>query len=216
MVRPDVAIVIPAYNEESTVGKVVAAVARFGIPVVVDDASTDRTAEVAAGAGAIVVRQPANRGYDEALNAGFRRASELGVAYAVTFDADGQHHAELLAAFLQELRSSAAVVFGIRPRPARLGERIFGWYCSARFGVRDPLCGMKGYRMAVYAARGYFDSYGSIGTELGLFAVKRGFSFAQVPVPISDRADRPRFGLVLRANWRIVRALVLSFWHMTK
>lgn len=211
MDRPEVAIVIPAYNEERTVGPVVTEVRRHGVPIVVDDASSDGTGQAASRAGAIVVRLQKNSGYDSALNAGFLRAHELGVRYAVTFDADGQHRAELIGRFIEELRNSAAVVFGIRPRPARLSERIFGWYCRIRFGIRDPLCGMKAYRMDVYTALGHFDSYGSIGTELALFAAKRGMPFAQVPVSISHRAGRPRFGRAARANWRILRALVLSF-----
>lgn len=210
MDRSEVAIVIPAYNEEGTIASVVASVARFGLPVVVDDASTDRTQEAAAGAGAVVVRQSRNGGYDQALNAGFRKASELGAVYVVTFDADGQHPAELIGAFVNALRDSSAVVFGVRPQPARLAERVFGWYCRARFGVRDPLCGMKGYRMSVHSERGYFDSYGSIGTELALHAVKNGCAFSQIAVPIGERADRPRFGRALRANLRIVRAMLLS------
>jgi glycosyltransferase involved in cell wall biosynthesis len=207
---PEVAVVIPAHNEEATVGAVVASVRRFGIPIVVDDASTDGTARAAVIAGATVVPLAENAGYDGALNAGFLRAGELGARYVVTFDADGQHRAELISAFIDELRKSAAVVFGIRPRPARMSERVFGWYCQMRFGVRDPLCGMKAYTMDLYRSRGYFDSYGSIGTELGLFAVKRGLPFAQVDVPVTERADTPRFGQALRANWKIFRALVLS------
>lgn len=211
MDRSEVAVIIPAHNERLTIGEVVAGVSPYGIPIVVDDASTDGTGEAARKQGAAVVTLRSNAGYDGALNAGFRRAHELGVHYAVTFDADGQHRADQIPAFLQQLVKGADVVFGIRPRPARIGERLFGWYARARFGVSDPLCGMKGYRMTVYSARGHFDSYESIGTELALFSVRKGLPFAQVRIPIEERTDTPRFGRLLRANWRLLRALILSF-----
>jgi hypothetical protein len=65
---------------------------------------------------------------------------------------------------------------------------------------------MKGYRTSVYRELGYFDSYGSIGTELALYAARRRKSIAQVPVITRPRADAPRFGSNLTANLRILRA----------
>ena len=74
----------------------------------------------------------------------------------------------------------------------------------------DPLCGMKGYRASVYTQRGWFDSYGSIGTELCLYAARIGLRVEQIPVRTFDRADQPRFGRRWSANRRILRALALG------
>jgi glycosyltransferase involved in cell wall biosynthesis len=82
---------IPGFNEAPRIGPVVAA-AREHLPVlVVDDGSTDPTAERARDAGATVIEQRPNQGKGAALRAGFRRALEDGADAILTLDADGQH-----------------------------------------------------------------------------------------------------------------------------
>lgn len=206
-----VAIVIPAYNEAATIEEVVASVRPHGLPIVVDDCSTDSTADLAAAAGAEVVRHRRNMGYDGALQSGFRRADELAAALTVTFDADGQHDAGVLQRVLAPLLAGEAdLVLGVRPRPARLSEWAFGLYTRLRYRVPDILCGLKAYDMRLYRRHGCFGSSRSIGTELALASLARGARWATVPVPIRPRQGRPRFGSLLRANGRILRAMLLA------
>lgn len=209
---------IPAFNEGSTVAAVVAEALKFGIPIVVDDGSSDDTGGSAAAAGATVVRHRWNRGYDDALNTGFARASELGCEYAVTVDADGQHDQSFVSAFVRKLDEGADVVVGIRDRRQRIAEGIFALVASVRWGIRDPLCGMKAYRLDVWREQGYVDSYGSIGTELALYAAASGKRVRQVSVKTRARVDASRFGRRLAANLRILRALWLGLnrWKRTR
>jgi glycosyltransferase involved in cell wall biosynthesis len=208
--RSRIAVVIPAFNEACTIAQVVSAAAAYGRPVVVDDGSSDATGELAAAAGAQVVRHPANRGYDAALDSGFAYASRQGCDCIVTVDADGQHRPSLIGEFVSAIEAGADVVVGVRDRRQRFGEHLFAWVGRMLWGVRDPLCGMKAYRASVYRALGHFDAYGSIGTELCLFAVRRGMTIAQVPVPTRSRVDAPRFGRRWAANLKILRALALA------
>jgi len=87
-------IVIPAFNEEARLPAVLAELRRT-LPdhdlVVIDDGSRDRTAEVAARAGARVLRHPYNLGYGAALQTGFKYALECDAPWVVQMDADGQH-----------------------------------------------------------------------------------------------------------------------------
>ena len=211
MDRSEVAVVIPAFNEAATIGRVVESVSRYGQAIVVDDCSTDQTAAIAEAAGAVVVVHDANRGYDGALNSGFAEADRRGCSYVVTLDGDGQHDAAHVGEFIAHLRQGSDLLVGIRPRCARVTERLFALYTRVRFGLLDPLCGMKGYRMSVYRARGWFDSYQSIGTELALYALRRKKRFTQLPVSIAERSGSPRFAQRWQANWKILRALVLSW-----
>ncbi len=88
----DVLVIIPTWNEDQTVGDVVDEVRSHGYAaLVVDDGSTDRSAEVAEGAGAIVLRLPVNLGVGGALRCGFRFAVAEGYTTVVQCDADGQH-----------------------------------------------------------------------------------------------------------------------------
>ena len=205
------AIVIPALNEVQSVGRVVAAVRAHGAPLVVDDGSTDGTGEAAVAAGAELVRHAANRGYDAALQSGFERAAALGMEAVVTFDADGQHDPGILGDFLRPLESGEAeLVLGVRPRPARTSEWAFSLYTRFRYDAPDILCGLKGYSMTLYRAHGRFDGTRSIGTELALAALRRGVATKYVRVPIHPRRGAPRFGSSLRANARILRAMLLA------
>ncbi|HUR87797.1 MAG TPA: glycosyltransferase family 2 protein [Ramlibacter sp.] len=207
---PRVAFVIPALNEERSIARVVESLRGVGTPIVVDDGSRDRTAQLARNAGADVVSHRANRGYDNALNTGFERAAQAGFDYIITFDADGQHDPSLVQRFVQELDAGASVVAGVRDRKQRLGEHVFAWVAGLAWGIADPLCGMKGYRRDLYESLGHFDSYRSIGTELAIHAARTKRKIAQVPVRTFDRADQPRFGRRLNANWRILRAAWLA------
>lgn len=88
-------IIIPAYNEEKTIGEVARGALQVADRVVVvDDGSSDRTAAIAAAAGATVVRHAVNRGLGGALGTGLEGALRLGADAIVTMDADGQHRAE--------------------------------------------------------------------------------------------------------------------------
>ena len=214
MDRRRVGIVIPALNESATIATVVAGVLPYGEAIVVDDGSSDDTGARAAAAGADVVRHPANRGYDGALNSGFAQAGKRGLEYVITIDADGQHDLPTLATFIRGLDDGADVVVGIRDRRQRLGETVFAMVAQRRWGIRDPLCGMKAYRIEVWRERGHFDAYESIGTELALFAAAVGKRVVQTPVKTRDRADAPRFGRRFAANRRIFRALWLALTNI--
>ena len=210
MARPKLAIVIPALNEEKTIGTIVESLLIHGAAIVVDDGSGDDTAKVAEDAGAVVVRHGYNLGYDGALNSGFEKAISLGCEVIITFDADGQHSVALIDDYLSAIAHGADVVVGIRNRRARLSEVIFSWISTKLWNIKDPQCGMKAYRSEVYRRLGHFDSYGSIGTELCIFAAKNNFEIAQVPFEVNERVDEPRFGGFWGANWKVFRAIALG------
>ena len=123
-----VGIVIPALNESATITSIVEAVGKYGVPIVVDDGSTDNTASLALGSGAVVVVHEVNRGYDVALNSGFIKAAELGSKIIITVDADGQHDPLLIQQFIDAIELGADVVVGVRSRRQRFAEHLFAWY----------------------------------------------------------------------------------------
>lgn len=98
--RDAILAVIPAHDEEPRIGGVVEGARRHLPVLVVDDGSSDATAEVAARSGARVIRQAPNRGKGSALRAGFAAALAEGVEAVVTLDADGQHDPAEIPAFL--------------------------------------------------------------------------------------------------------------------
>jgi len=201
------AVLIPALNEVGTIADVIAGARAHARVIVIDNGSTDGTAAAARGAGAEVLRlqQP---GYDSALNAGFARAAELELDYALTMDADGQHDASDIPRFRAALEHDSPVVYGVRGGPKRLAEHLFALVTRLGWGIHDPLCGMKAYQMHLYRQRGHFDSCRSIGSELLLFAARSGMPVVGIPISISERTDRPRFGNAIRANLTLLGAML--------
>ena len=108
--------VIPAYNESARLPHVLRGLAGIGLNVVVvDDGSADSTAEVAAVHGVFVLRHLINRGQGAALRTGVQFAISRGAEEVVTFDADGQHQPQDVAALLAALRTRKAdLVLGSR------------------------------------------------------------------------------------------------------
>ncbi len=99
-----IVVVIPAYNEASVIASVIAPVVQQGYEVVVvDDGSKDATATIAQQAGALVVRHFLNRGQGAALQTGITYAVHHDADCIVTFDADGQHHADEIDQLVQPL-----------------------------------------------------------------------------------------------------------------
>ena len=148
----DVIAVIPAYQAAATLDTVVNQAAEHLSVLVVDDGSTDGTSEVAAAAGAEVLRQEPNQGKGAALRRGFREALDRGIGTVVTLDADGQHDPSCIPAFLDAWRRDGAPLiigqrdFGQMPWSRRianeLGTRTFSWAVGQRIADNQ-----SGYRL---------------------------------------------------------------------
>jgi glycosyltransferase involved in cell wall biosynthesis len=209
MVRSRVAIAIPAFNEEKTIFSIVKSAKKHGQVIVVDDGSTDKTAEKAKKGGAIVLIHKINKGYDEALNSAFIKAIKLKFKYFITFDADGQHDIKLLKDLINLLETGVPIVLGVREKKARIAEKIFALYTKQRFGIQDPLCGLKGYNLSYCKHFKFFDTKKSLGTELMLKTISSGLLFKEVNFKINKRNDESRIGSLFISNLKILRYLFI-------
>ena len=208
MVRSKVAIIIPAFNEEETITKVVKEASKFGKVIVINDGSSDKTGEKAKRSGAILQIHKVNLGYDSALNTGFKKAVKLKFNFIITLDADGQHEPKLLKKFISLLNTDVSTILGVRNKKARLAEYIFGFYTNYRYGIIDPLCGLKAYRVKDFKSMQFFNSYKSIGTELMLRNISLGNKFKQIHFNVKERKGRARFGNSILANLKIIQSLI--------
>lgn len=120
-----VLVVIPAVNEEPVIEDVVRGVRQAGYEaIVVDDGSSDDTAQRASVGGARVFRHPLNRGKGAAVRTGMEAAKRLGADIVITMDGDGQHDpADLPRLLAPLLQGECDVVLGVRPR----GHQAMPW-----------------------------------------------------------------------------------------
>lgn len=206
-----ITLVIPAYNEEESIFRTVSEAKKFCDVIVIDDCSKDKTRENAEMAGAIVFTNSQNLGYDQTINYGFIKALELNYTHVITFDADGQHPASAISEFIQKFNEGFDLVLGIRQKNQRFGETLFSIYTNFYYGITDPLSGLKGYSLGLFREVGVFDTYHSIGTELMFKYLDRKARYVQIPYVMNERAfGQPRFASLMRANYKIVRALWIS------
>ncbi|MDP2767178.1 MAG: glycosyltransferase family 2 protein [Candidatus Methanoperedens sp.] len=106
---------MPAFNEEKYIAKVIVGCRKYVDKVIVlDDGSTDATAEIAEALGAIVIKHPENRGYGAALQTIFKTAREMNVDAMVILDSDGQHDPKEIPKLLGPLNNGTDIVIGSR------------------------------------------------------------------------------------------------------
>jgi hypothetical protein len=196
--------VVPAYNEQATVARVVENLHRWAPDfdvVVIDDGSTDATGAAAEAAGASVVRLPFNCGIGGAVQAGFVYARENGYARMVQVDGDGQHDAAELHKLVAVMDETPGLdmVCGSRflsedyrypaPISRRTGIHIFAFLLSRMVGqpVSDPTSGFRLYnrRGILLFAGDYPHDYPEVEAILMLHHHR--LRMAEVPVRMNER-----------------------------
>lgn len=201
-------VVIPAFNEASTIGSIVKHVRvvepRVAV-VVIDDGSTDATATVARSAGAYVVRLPFNMGYGVALQTGYKYALREGYDCVVQLDADGQHEPDDIPALLEVIdRREADVALGSRfiqertYQPAvarRIGMRLFRFLAFALTGVRfsDVTSGFQALNrdlLRFFATERYPSDYPD--ADVLIMLKRAGFTVKEIPVRMYQKHRRAR------------------------
>ena len=207
---PKIAIIIPAYNESATITSVVSSVSIYGYPIVVNDGSTDNTDKLASSAGALVISLDKNQGYDSALSIGIATAIKNDYDYAITIDADGQHDPSIIIKFVDKLMNNADLVVGVRNSFQRPSEFLFGQITKLLWGLSDPLCGMKGYRLSKFRLFDCLSNYNSVGTELTIRALRSGWNFQEVSIETFIRTGKSRFGSGLYANFKVLKAMIFG------
>jgi len=219
-----VAVLIPAYNEEDTIGETVKAA--LAIPdieevIVIDDGSEDETPFIAYDSGARVVQTDRNLGKGDALNAGL---AETDADIILMIDADlGPTAAETRRLLEPVLAGHADMSIAVvRPPVGHRGgfgfvSRLSRW-AVRRYGGADvtcPLSGQRAVRRKLIEDVGGFAEGFAVETLLTIEALRKGYRIVEVPLPISHRVTgRDWAGFVHRA--RQFAHILLALWRRRK
>ncbi|HEY2409075.1 MAG TPA: glycosyltransferase family 2 protein [Polyangiaceae bacterium] len=197
-----IGFLIPAYQAERSIAAVVHGLrfewarvrgAEACLLCVVDDGSSDRTAEQARAAGAELVQHVRNLGKGAALSTGFRRLQELGAETVVAVDADGQHPPEQAVMLAQHPAPASALLLGVRdleaagaPRMNRFSNRFSNRFLSWASGhaLADTQCGLRRYPLVTTIELGVRAAGYGFEAEVILRALRRGLSIVEVPVTV--------------------------------
>jgi glycosyltransferase involved in cell wall biosynthesis len=225
------AVVVPAFDEEPTVARVV-----DGVPdrvaglitevIVVVDGARDRTAQLAREAGALVCAVPINQGQGAALKLGYWLARARGAMVIATIDADGQYDTGELDRVVEPiLAGQADFVSGSRRLGSELttdpvrhaGVLVFAALISllVRRRVTDPACGLRAMRADLTASVVLQQSQYQ-ASELLISAALHGWRLAEVPSTMRDRsahATGTKKGGNLGYGIRFARAATHTWWR---
>jgi dolichol-phosphate mannosyltransferase len=224
-----VAAVVPAFNEHGKIGEVVRKVPRrfAACVIVVDDCSSDGTADEARAAGAErVLRHEVNRGVGAAIRTGLLEAKRAGFAYATVLSGDDQHEPDELPRVLGPLFAGEAdLVQGSRwlpggatpgiPPDRRWLTRVYPllFRIASGYPSTDGTNGFRAFRLAmlddprIRLEQGWLDRY-ELEPYLLYQAVRAGYRVREVPVTVRYHARGTTKMRPLRDGWRILRPLI--------
>lgn len=194
-----VSVVIPAKNEAASIGGLLRELALLPMVyelIVVDDGSTDATAEIAAQAGALVIRHPYSKGNGAAIKSGARKASG---DILVFMDGDGQHRPEDVPRLLARLDAGCDMVVGARQKGSQasvgrgLANKCYNWLASYMTGhrVEDLTSGFRAVRADKFREFLYLLPNGfSYPTTSTMAFFRAGYSVAYEPIHAARRVGK--------------------------
>jgi glycosyltransferase involved in cell wall biosynthesis len=216
--RPKIVAAIPCLNEQRCIGSVVVVTKKFvDSVIVVDDGSTDATAEVAAAAGASVHKHDQNRGYGAAIRSALEKGRQFGADILITLDGDGQHDPRDIPELVKPLlEGEADIVLGSRflrkgkkpPLYRRMGQMILTTITNMGSGqaVSDSQSGFRAYSSKALSELTLSESGMSASSEIQFAIGQSGLKVAEVPIDVAymDRAKRNPLGHAIRVLSRLL------------
>ncbi|MFC1930826.1 glycosyltransferase family 2 protein [Chloroflexota bacterium] len=190
--RPKVIAAMPAYNEEKYIGSLILQVKQYADKViVVDDGSTDRTADVAELAGAAVSRHAKNKGYGSTIQHILAEAKKQDADILVILDADYQHNPAEMPSLIKAISEGFDVVIGARklqrqavPRYRNVGQKVLSYFTRvlSRSKLSDTECGFRAYSKKALTTLKPREKGMAISAEIISEVSAKGLKITEVPI----------------------------------
>jgi len=203
-----ISVVIPAHNEEKSIGKIVAECSPFSHEIIViDDGSTDATAETATVHGAKVIKHDRKLGVTRAIESGFKAACG---DIIVTLDADGQHSPSDIPRLIEPIVNERAdLTMGVRSKIPHFSERTINALTNFRVRCRDGGTGFRAVRASLAKSMSLHGSC-LCGTFI-LEAHRHNARIAEVPINV-----RPRVAGKRRIRTRHVKQFLYVLYYLLR
>ena len=208
MEKNKIAIVIPAFNEEKTIISVILKAKKYGVPIVINDGSTDRTEKLLLRHNVNVRKNTKNMGYHFSIKKGIKYAYSKNYKYIVTYDADGQHKIADLKKTIEYLKKND-LVYTERNKLGRFSEKIFSMLSNTLFKVEDPLSGLKGYKSNIFLNYKFNFNENLFGSEILINSINRNYKIKKFNINCNTRKDKSRIGSSLLIDIKIIMSSLL-------
>ncbi|MBR0471764.1 MAG: glycosyltransferase family 2 protein [Methanosphaera sp.] len=215
-----VAVLLPAYNEEVAIASMILLSERYADEVIViDDGSTDRTAEVSEIAGATVLRHKINQGKGVALKTGFAYAKDYDII--VTIDADGQHNPSEIPLLIKPIEDDEAdLVNGSRylngqdtstPKYRRVGQTVLDTATNIASGVKltDSQSGFRAFSSKCFKYFNFDPEGFGIESDMLIEASENNLRILEVEITVRYDVNTTRANPVIQGLSVLLRVLEL-------
>lgn len=204
-------IIIPAFNEEKTIKKIVNKIKTFNKNIIViNDGSTDLTSKILKKTKVITINNHHNLGYVKSLEKGINYALKIKKAdYVVTYDADNQFYINDLKKVLNLITTKHPdIVVCKRKIKNRFAEKLISFYTKKKYNIADPFCGLKAFNKKIFDNKEpKLEKHYTIGTEIVFESIiKNNIKVIEVPIRIKKRKDKSRFGNKIKGNFLELKA----------
>lgn len=203
-------IIIPCYNEVSTIIKIYNKAKRYGKVIIIDDFSKDGTRELLKKNNIFFLKNKKNYGYEQTLINGFKFAIKKfkNINYILTLDADNELPTKYIPKIIKVIdKTNADIVIGNRNKLNRISEKVISLLFKFLFNIRDPLSGLKIYKRSFLKKYLNLISNNLFLVDLILFSINNGKKINTFLINVYKRKDKPRVGSSLKVNLKILKIM---------
>lgn len=219
-------VVIPTYNESKAIADIIGRIVKLGLEIIiVDDGSSDDTAEIARAAGAKVLRNDSNMGKGASLIRGFNFALVQGFDAVISMDGDGQHSCDDINEFIRKAQNSQSAIFignrmvstanmpFIRIITNRFMSELISFIAKQR--IPDTQCGFRLIKKEALTKLNLTSSKYEIESEVLIKAARLGFKIESIPVKTIYSGQKSQIHPFID-TLRFLRFIIPQFLRISK
>lgn len=216
MIKKKFLLLIPAYNEEKNIEKVIKKILVFRKLIdflIINDGSDDRTQKIVSKYKNIkLINNYKNIGYSKTIQKGIEYAIKKNFDFLITIDADNQFDYRQVILNYISYSKKFNLILGIRKDHRRLFEIVFGIITNMLMNVKDPMCGAKGFDLNILKKLNKVKDPAIFGLENVIIMKNFNIKVKELKIKIFKRKDNSKIGNLFLGNLKILYAIFKFFY----